>query len=266
MLNKMLTVVATSNGGYSGKCLKLSITNASPDAMTVYIDPAMIFIPDDTTYQNLVTLGNETIVLAPSETKNINLDSYCGKSYAHIPRAKLNYKFARQGDSQMIKTLSYVKENNVASSLAQCAVWMYTNGHCLSSVYRHDQTSASEKFVKYIADLRKMKMPVTFTELQFNNNLDQPVLLMNGETKVFVPLKWQSTDARNMYVTVLKENGDVYKRIYGNEEIDQYGHTVWVEFNSVNDTKGTYYVELKDDNKIWDRKRVVVGYDPCQMM
>ena len=70
-----------------------------------------------------------------------------------------------------------------------------------------------------------------------------------------------------MYVTVLKENGDVYKRIDGNEEIDQYGHTVWVEFNSVNDTKGTYYVELKDNtNKVWDKKMVIVGYDPCQMM
>jgi hypothetical protein len=68
-----------------------------------------------------------------------------------------------------------------------------------------------------------------------------------------------------MNVTVLKETGEVYKRIYSNDQIDKDGHTVIVEFNSVNDRKGTYYVELKDDDgKVWDRQKVIVGYDATE--
>ena len=102
MLSKQLVVAASSNGGHTGKCLKLAITNTSANSLSVFIDPALIFIPEDTIYPNLVTLGNETLALAPSETKVIDLDSYCGKSYAYSPRAKLNYKFASLGDSIMV--------------------------------------------------------------------------------------------------------------------------------------------------------------------
>ena len=266
IFSKQLTVKAISKGGHSGNCMKLSITNTTANNLSVTIDPALIFVPEDTAYQNLVTLGSEIIAIAPSATVDIDLRSFCGKSYARSPRKNLNYKFWRQGDSTMVRTLGYIKGNNFSNHLAQSAVWMFTNGHCLSTVYDHSQPSASENLIRYIADLKKYKIPTIFTELEQNNRPDQPAILQNGATKLFVPIKWNNENVRHMRVTILKENGDVYRKIDGHEEINKDGHTVWVEFNSVNDVKGNYFIELKDESsRVWARKQVTNGYDPCSM-
>ncbi len=266
IFSKQLVVKATSNGGLWANSLKLSITNTSDKNMSVTVDPGLIFVPDDTLYQNLVTLGSETLAIAPSATVDINLHAYCGKSYAFGPKKNLNYKFWKQGDSVMVKTLGYIKTNQVGNSLAQSAVWMFTNGHCLSTVYDHKEPAASENLIKYIAELKKYKIPEVFTELAQNNRPDQPAILENGATKLFVPIKWKNENVRHMRVTILKENGDIYRKIDGHEEINKDGHTVWVEFNSVNDRKGNYFIELKDESsRVWARKQVTIGYDPCSM-
>ncbi len=268
IFNKQLTVVATSNGGHTGKCLKLNLTNTSSIPLEVTIDPAMIFVPDDTNYQNLVTWGTESVMIEPAATASIDVYAFCGKSYARGPRANLSYKFYRQGDSVMTKTMAYMKTQPVSMHLAQAAVWHFTNRHCLSSIYCDQAPAASENVVKFICNERKQTMPETYTEFEQSDKPGQPAFVANGQAKTYVPVKWKHTDSkRHMNVTVLKENGEVYKKIQGNDHIDKEGHTVWVEFNSVNDRKGVYYVELKDeDNKIWYKKKVIVGYDPCNMM
>src|SRR5437016_6054822 len=59
--SKMIKLKAISTGGFCGKCMRLSIINQSKIALDINIEPALIFRPSDTSYQDLVLLGNETI-------------------------------------------------------------------------------------------------------------------------------------------------------------------------------------------------------------
>lgn len=262
MFTKRIIVNAISNGGYRDKCLKLNITNPNSDtAVSVFIDPAMIFGPDQPGYQNLVALGNETIAVAPSATVSIDLQAYCGISYAHSPAANVSYKFLKQGDSIMIKTMTFIKQHNISNYIAQSAVWMFTNEHPLSRVYSRQDPANSELLVKYTAGLKKIKVPEMYMEIKQNDRIGEAVVSVRDIPKLYVPVKWSNDNTKRMYVTVYKENGDVYKKVDGHEEIDYTGHTVWVEFNIVNDAKGVYFVELKDeDNLVLQRKKVNVGY------
>ena len=185
-----------------------------------------------------------------------------------MPCPQYELTLARRVDSVLVKTMKHMKEQQVSTSLGQTAVWHFTNRHCLNTVYDHNNPRASEELVQFIAKERHSKVPDIFTEYETSVKPGMPVMVADGKATTYVVVKWKHANApKHMIVTVLKENGDVYKRIYGNDQIDKEGHTVLVAFNSVNDVKGVYYVELKgDDGKVWDKQKVIVGYDPCNMM
>lgn len=266
IFRKQITMTASCNAVYPDKWLKLNLTNTTNDTLNITIDPALIFRPDDTVCQNMVAIGNETIAIAPAASQDIELKAFCGKSYGRCPYRNLKYTFWKQGDSAMVKTVNYMREKNVSNELMQNAIWRFTNNHSLRTVYDHRTPKASEDLIQFIAKEQKIKAPDIYTEFETDFKPGHQVFSPTGKAKTYVMVKWKHTDApRHMNVTVLKENGEVYKRIYSNDQIDKEGHTVIVAFNSVNDSRGTYYVELKDDDgKIWDKQKVVVGYDATE--
>ncbi len=266
MSSKFVAIRAVSTGGYCGKCLKLELANNTKTELELDVDPALIFRPDDSSYQNLVLLGNETIALAPNSCKEITLQTFCGKSYARGPSSGLNYKYWRQGDSGLIKTLTYAKQNTTNMYLVQRAVWTFTNGKCLNTVYSSDNPRMSENLVKYIASLKNSALPEYFVEQELNDQPGQMVLVPNKE-KVYVTMHWGADDGyRRMRLSIFKADGELYKEIEADQIIDKIGVTVQVTFDPRRDPKGIYYVRLHDDaNKIWDQKKIIVGVSDCDM-
>ncbi len=263
---KLVSVSAVSTGGYCDKSLSLTLTNNTEKEMNIDIDPALIFAPADTQCQYLVLLGNEQIVLAPAEKKSITLQTFCGKSYARSPYKGIKYTYLKQGDSGLIRTLDYVKKKTIDIGLAQRAVWTFTNGYCISTIYKHENPAMSEDFVKYVASVRKTKIPEYFTEYKLNNRANQPVIMTNQE-KVYVNLHWGHEGYKHMYVSIYKENGELYKEISADQVIDKNGYRVAVEFDPRRDPKGVYKVQVHDNfKKIWQEKKVVVGADPGDML
>ncbi len=265
MNSKRITLNAISNGGASGKSIKLQLTNNTAEDITIDVDPALIFVPEDTVLQNLVLLGNETLVLKANSKSDVDLQTFCGKSYGHCPRKNVAYHYWKQGDSNMIKVLTYARQNNIAIPVIQRAVWTFTNGHCLNTVYLHEYIRMSEDLVKYMASLRKIRVPDIFMEYNTAESPNEAVLVP-GDQKVYVNIHWTDEGYRHMYLTVYKENGEIYKNIEADRVIDKYGYTVVVQFDPHRDPKGTYIVRLYDDaRKVWNQKIVVVGPHPCDM-
>ena len=266
LATKTVSLSAVSNGGWRGKSIKLALTNNTAKELTIDVDPGLIFVPDDTTYQDLVLLGGETLAVGPSSRIETDLQTLCGKSYAKTPWPRLQYRYNKQGDSNMVKTLKYANTNNIPPEVTQHAVWMFTCGHCLSTVYSSEYPRMSEDLVQYIASVKKMKVPLYFTSSQLQNRPGQyPVIA--GREKTYVNMHWKADDGyRHMRLYILKENGEPYREIEAGRIIDKYGYTVQVEFDAQRDPKGKYIVMLRDDaDKIWDQKTVVIGAGPCDV-
>ncbi len=262
MATKLITVNAISTGGYCDKSLKLDLKNNTKSEITIDIDPGLIFRPQDTTFQDLVVLGNESIVLAPSSSKDITLQTFCGKSYARSPYPNHPYHYIKQADSGLIKTLSYVKLRNIDMYLAQKAVWSFTNGYSINSIFTYENYRGSEDFVKFVATIKKEKMPEYFVDYKLNNTAGGRAIIA-GQSKVYALVHWGLEEGyRNMHLTIFKENGEIYKTIEADQVIDKYGFTVTVQFDPKLDPKGVYLVKVFDDaNKVWDQKTVIV--DPA---
>lgn len=264
MALKTISVMIKANGGIGDQSLHLDLANNTDTDYTVVIDPALIFVPTDTNYQNQVIQGDETITIAACSQKGIDMAAYCGKSYAHCPFKDLKYGYWKQGDTNMIKIMRYGKESNAGRALVQRAVWMFTNGHCLSTVYDDNDPVATEKFVSYIAGVRKCAIPAFHMSYKFNNRPGRS--FMDPNAKIYLTFHWGHEGYRQMYLDIFKENGDLYKRIEASRIIDKDGNTVQLEFDPLRDPKGTYTVKLHDNsNKIWDEKKVTVGLDPCDI-
>ena len=265
LASKLITLRTISNGGYCGKSIKLILANNTKDDFDVDVDPGLIFVPADTSYQNLVLMGNESFALGSGKNTEVDLQTFCGKSYAHCPKANISYKFWRQGDSNMIKMLTYAKNNNLPINLVQRAVWTFTNAHCLSTVYSSLFPNVSERFIKYIASVKNVAVPELYTEYALENVADRPVIVY-GSGRTFINMHWGTEGYRNMYLTIYKDNGEIYKEIEADRVIDKNGYTVAVEFDPKRDMPGTYLVKLHDNmNRTWEQRRVIIGPSPCDM-
>ena len=265
MKAKMINVDAISTGGASRKSIRLQMTNNTDKELIVNVDPGLIFSPQDTVYQDLVLLGSETLVLAPSERKNIDLQTFCGKFYGRGPIPNLKYDFHKQGDSNMVKMLVYAKNNNIPIPVIQRAVWTFTNGKCLNTVYDSYWSRQSEDLVGYIASMKKMTMPEFYTEYKIQDRAGE-LMCASGHSKVYATIHWDNGASRNVYVIVYKQNGEIYKTIEADRIIDSRGSTVQVEFDSNRDPDGTYAVRAHDENgRVLDQKVVMVGTRECDM-
>ncbi len=261
MANKKLTVKAVSLGGYCGRCISLQVTNNSQKSMDIDVDPGLIFVPADTTCQNLVAWGNEKIELEPGATKTVTLETFCGKSYAHSPYKDIKYNFWKQGDSGMVKMLEYAHAGHFNPHLVQRGVWAFTNGHSLSEIFYYGDHGQSEKLMRFVADIQHKRVPKYYRDFQMSERPGEAVVRRDSG-RIVVPVKLASEGYKQMYVTIYKENGDIYKKIDNGRLIDKNGVTVLVEFKPSRDINGTYKVEARDEtNRVWYEQAVEVDFD-----
>lgn len=252
---RMVSLVGLSQGGYLGRVLNLKIFNHTPLALEISVDPGMIFKPTDTSYQNLVAVGEEQVEVAPKANAELKLQTFCGKSYAMGPRPGLDYKFWKQGDSAMIKVSQYIKKNGLYNYAGQYAIWSLTNGHSVSNIY--DQTDASKKLALFVAAATGKKAPKFYTRTKVSETQGAAVYSPVVE-KYYVDMEWQPRSARNMHVYVVKADGTLlWEQTKGS--ISSNGHRTIVELDPKHLKKGRYFVQLKDDdNFMWRNEEVII--------
>lgn len=255
LAKRMVSLVGLSQGGYLGRVLNLKIFNHTPLALEISVDPGLIFKPADTSYQNLVAVGEEQVEVAPKANAEIKLQTFCGKSYARGPRAGLDYKFWKQGDSAMIKVSQYIKKNSLYNYAGQHAIWSLTNGHSVSNIY--DQTDASKKLALFVAAETGKKAPKFYTKTIVSEKAGAVVYSPTVE-KYYVDLEWQPRSSRNMHVYVVKHDGALlWEQTKGS--ISSAGHRTIVELDPKYLKKGRYFVQLKDDdNFLWRSEEVII--------
>ncbi len=264
--HKASLVQVASLGGHSGKCLSLSVKNNTGEQMEIKVDPALIFVPEKKEYQHLVTVGEEMIVLNPGETKKQSLQAFCGKASASSPAGLVKYTYWKQGSPEMRLAAHYIMENSLFNYLGQHAIWMFTDGHCLSNVYDPGTNNQVVKsFVAYLAKITGQQVPEYFTWHRINAGRQQTSVYNVTMEKIYVDLRWTHQSRRQMHAVILDEHRNVYRTLGDGELINASGeHYLQVTFDPKKDPLGIYYVQLNDDeNVIWQEKRVIMRHGYC---
>lgn len=246
---KLVKIKASGLGSACCKALKLEVESSTRDTLNVQIEPGLFFKPDDSTRQPLVTQGDEILVLNSFEQKSVELYAFCGNSSASCPRKDDGYTFSRQLDTSLVSILRYAKNNKFPLWLSQHSVWMYTNNHTLRSVYMPSYPKESESLIKYIAERRKLPLPTFYIHHSIDSSGHGP-MVRKGHERIYVKMNWSADKIyRNVYVTVYKPDGSIYKSVQNGIVSDKYGSAVIVPFSPLRDKPGKYIVRVHDDAK-----------------
>ncbi len=256
---KLVAVKPVSAGGYRGYGLQLGLMNVSGKPLAVDVEPALVFQPSDPEYQDLVLAGNVTVTLPMDTMKVVPVQTFCGKSYAHSPIPGLTYTFWKQGEPGLVSAMNFIDSHQLqGSSMAQFAVWAFTNNHDIAGIYDSKQTELSKQLAGIVARYKHLPVPQYGVHYEMVDIQGRPSLT-GRRLMVFVDMEWDTYSTRNMSVLIYREDGSLYKEVKDKEEISSLGHKVQVALDPEKTPKGKYSVRLRDDdNTVWQEKTVVI--------
>lgn len=258
MKENLVTVTSISSGeSYNANGLNLKIVNNGKKTLNITIDPALIFVPADTSYQDLVVAGDVKTIIAPAGMKSITLQTYCGKSYAHGPAKALVYHFNRQADSSMIKTLAFTKKRSIDAEITQKAVWVLTNHHSLNDIYDPSNDIASRELVQFMSRLLSLPVPDYFNYYVLNKTPEEPVVPKKA-LRIYALFKWEMKEADKLSLGVYDGKGNVTQKIFDDQSFKAGGYELNAKFESSNEPAGTYYIRLSSSKGTLRETKVIV--------
>lgn len=232
---------------FNNKGLKIAITNTGKEALVIKIDPAMVFEPEDTAYQDLMLPGNDMLYVGPGRTNSMELQSYCAKSAAMSPGHELLFRFKKQGDSSMIKTLDYMRQIGAGTELAQKTVWFLTDRNKdLSSIYEDGQQEQSLKLIQFLSKLYSIEIPGYRTERGINTT---PGAIAQSEEvlKLHVRLEWVQHSPETLSLSIFNENNQRIASYFEDKAVRKGRAEITASFETTSYPKGNYYVRVYND-------------------
>ena len=248
MENKLIDfqVVRTKNS-FNDKGLQISITNKSKEALVIKIDPALIFEPADTNYQDLVLSGNEILYVGAGRTNTLELQTYCGKSHAQSPGSDMLFHFKGKGDSKMIKAFTYMREIGARKHLMQQAVWFMTDKRKeLYTVYDSEQLQVSKKLISYLSSLFEIPLPLYNTERAIDTTVGN-VASIGPMLKLHVTLEWKQENPEILSLSIFNDKNVRIASYFENKSVRKGSGIIDASFETVDYPKGDYFVRLYND-------------------
>jgi hypothetical protein len=246
----LLKLNAYANGnGYHNKSLRLSLTNTGNKALQVVVEPALIFRPDDTSYQDFVLAGNDMVTLKGKGTIEINAQVFCGKSHAAAPARNLHFNFLKAGDDKMVKLMAFINQHKLYDGLGQDAIWALTDMHELHGVYDPNRPELSKQLLEFMSKLTGWPAPEYYKQYAPNPRGNGPVVPPKA-LKMLALFDWKLDSPKQLTLGIYDKDGRMIQPVVENREFSKGGHRVRVEFEAEGVDAGTYYIRLMDNANV----------------
>ena len=257
LAKKLVSISAEASGeSYHQKGLRLKVKNNTATTMQLTVDPALIFRPSDTGYQDLVLPGETMIALAAHGETTVDLQSFCGKSYARAPSRALTFDFARQGDSAMIRVTQFLNKYRLYNSAGQQAIWVLTNDHDLSGIYDPQQPQVSNKLLALLVQLTGKPVPDYFRLYKLNNSSGEPAF-EKRVLNIYSVFEWQLHSPDKLTMGIYDAHGLLIQSVLDQKDFPKKGsYKMAVQFEAENVAPGKYYIRLKNQQGMM-REQVV---------
>lgn len=132
---KKISVVVTSTGGHSGKCIELKIKNLTNVPYTLTVAAGTVFIPEDEGEQTLVVPQKNVFVLQPAENKSITVGGYCTELSDRCPQTRSTFTIAKNTNPSLTDLIQFMTPlRNLDESLIQQSIWCITDEQSPSNV------------------------------------------------------------------------------------------------------------------------------------
>lgn len=224
-------------------------TNLSVESVSFVIDNGDMFIPSDSSYQNIVVTRQETVALKSKETKSIKIKGMCTEQSDRSGNGNLRYTFKPAGNETLRKLATFIGENQYQSSAAQYAVWSLMNNNDINSIYSSDSIEEMN-LKKFTASLTGKTYQVKSADYRYN-------YYSPPREKVGGNFEYNFSKPQDVQIAMFDKNGILVRELFNQKKVAPGEHKMSFEFDSSVYTDDIYYFKLIALNEVlvsqkWD--------------
>lgn len=246
----IVTVEAEATGSsYNKQALKLTIENTGSLTYNLIMDPGVIFTSDSAGFQPLILAGEEKLFMTPLKKTTITIQTFCADSRALAPLKGIKYTYSKIAGDTLVKVIDFINKNRMFNDLGQSAVWVFTNGHSLNSVYDGGNDFMSKKLLDYIVNLTHMPMPEYFVQSTVNTTAGEEVYSPKT-LKIFAKFEEELESPKKLTLGIFNAQDEMIQPVFENRNYGKAGHRFRVEFEAKGVPAGKYYIRLKEGEAI----------------
>lgn len=249
-INKHLVKMDAVNfkGNYTGKSMKLTITNLQKSTMVLKVTPGIILKADDSSYQPMALASEETVVIQPSKQSAVEMYTFCGNAPRRCPGMDMHYSFSHMANDKLMPVLKFIKDNMLFDYLGQSAVWAITNNHEPGEIYDPERPEISKKLIDLVCQITKKDRPNYYSVGSYSPAVGQPAYNPK-KLKIYADFELRLTDAKTLSLGVYDQAGNMIQKVFENEQFGAIGHRFTVEFEAEGVEAGNYFIRLTEAGK-----------------
>ncbi len=244
-------------GNYTGKSMKLTITNLQKSTMVLKVTPGIILKADDTSYQPMALASEEMVVLQPMKQGQVEMYTFCGNAPRRCPGVDMHYTFSHTANEKLMPVLKFIKDNMLFDYLGQSAVWAITNNHEPSEIYDPERPDVSKKLIDLVCQITKKDRPNYYSVGSYTPIAGQPAYNPK-KLKIYADFELRLTEAKTLSLGVYDQAGNMIQKVFENEQFGAIGHKFTVEFEAEGVEAGNYYIRLTEAGKAIKEQMVKV--------
>lgn len=249
---------SNTTGAYQGKTTTVILANNSRDVLKVKIDVGTILTPDSSSYQPMILAGEELLVLQPSGSASMLVQTFCGNSPKSCPSRGHGFRYSGIGSDTLVTVMKFVKANNLFDDLGQYAVWALTNNASLSNIYDSRRPHLSNQLLEVICKATGRQKPDYYTINAPSEQVPDMPAYVPKPLKIVATFRLITKETKRLTLGVYNDVGNTVQSVFEDREFPATGHEFGVEFEAADVPAGFYYIRLKEGDTVLEEKRVKV--------
>ncbi len=237
-----LTIHGNSNSTHYLEPIIAELSNTGKEIVTIRIETGDMFIPEDSTKQNIVATENREIVLQPMEKKSVLIKGMCTEQHDGSGNNETVYHVATRSGENLKKLTAYIADKHYQTSSAQYAVWSLMDNTELSTIYSSDTTEEND-LRKFMASITGKPIPIKSKD--YRQNYYGPIHESVGGN-----FEFSFSKPKDVQIAMFDKNGILVRELYNEKKVVPGNHTLNFEFDSSVYTDDIYLFKLIAENRV----------------
>ncbi len=230
----------------------LQLENISNQAIVVDIPVGMLFLPEDSSYQTIITTAPLAMAVPPKSSKSISLKGMCIERNNAAGNSGLMYQAAVSSDESLLRLCTFIAKQQFQNAEGQQALWTLIADESLDNVWGAD-TLSSAALVKELAEITGKPIPQPNKSYTHNYYYQEPL-----KVEIEGMYEWELSQSRSIIIGMFAPNGTLVREIYKNSNEAKGKKKIHFHFDPTVYDEPYYDFKLIFDNRTIKNQRVFV--------
>lgn len=245
---KMISVDATSLGGYSGECVQLDVVNTSGKKINVVIPSGGVFHPADEGMQDIFVVTDQVLALQKGQKLPFKVKGYCCQASDRSPSGGIGFSFEQSSNPALLELAKFMNGKTFSDGVSQEAVWCVSDGNSVSGIY-NEEGSPTNDLRKEVCRITKQK-DVWFSK-RSNHTIAEDGFINSDPVSVEGMIEFRTEAPMDITALIKSGNGSNDYKLPGSMHVPRAGKFAY-DFNLrvKGWEKGKYEVVINGGDKV----------------